>query len=154
MATYTAERVYELLNKTITKDNIDTSDSVILIINEKLKNDIRELYDKSKICKKCNKYFVIEGRKHSWCPPCKKSYMKVYKKDNGSISRTSKKHKLDYGKEGHCATCKTTKPIDEFYSNNIYRCKSCVSKKALESRKKRKALKKKEKKSKSKSKSK
>ena len=152
MATYTAERVYELLNKTITKDNIDTSDSVILIINEKLKNDIRELYDKSKICKKCNKYFVIEGRKHSWCSPCKKSYMKVYKKDNGSISRTSKKHNLDYGKEGHCATCNKTKPIDEFYSNNIYRCKECVSKKALESRKKRKALKKKEKKTKSKSK--
>ena len=152
MATYTAERVFELLNKTITKDNIDTSENVILIINEKLKNDIRDLYDKSKICTKCDKYFVIEGRKHSWCMPCRKSYMKVYKRENGTLSRKSKKYDLDYEKEGHCATCKKTKPIGEFYSNNIYRCKKCVSKKALESRRKRKALEKKKKKSKSKSK--
>ena len=142
MSIYTTDKVLELLIKTITKDNIDTTDDVIIIINEKLKNDIKELYNKSKNCKKCNRHFVIEGKKHSWCKDCKKKYMKVYKKDNGSISRTSKKHKLDYGKEGHCATCNKTKPIGEFYSNNIYRCKKCVALKALESRQKRKEKKK------------
>ena len=154
MATYTAERVFELLNKTITKDTIDTSDNVILIINEKLRNDIRELYSNSKICKKCSKYFVIEGRKHSWCTPCRQSYMKQYKKEHGAVSRKSKKHNLDYEKEAHCKTCNSTKPRNEFYDNNIYRCKICVSKKATEGRKKRKAILKKAEKKKSKSKSK
>jgi len=145
VSVYTAERVYELLNKTITKDNIDTSRDVILIINEKLKHDIRDLYDKSKICKKCDKYFVIDGKKHSWCPPCKLSYMSTYKKKNGNISKSSKRG-LDYAKEAHCKNCNSTKPIDEFYNNNLYRCKKCVSKKALEYRKKKnKALKKKSK---------
>ena len=148
---YTADRVLEILNKTITKDNIDTTGDIILIINEKLKGDIKELYKNSKICKRCEKYFVKEGRKHSWCPPCRTTYICNYKKKNGNISKSCKRG-LDYEKEAHCANCKSTKPIDEFYSNNIYRCKKCVSKKAIESRKKRRALEKKKKKSKSKSK--
>ena len=144
---YTAERVYELLNKTITKDNIDTSKDIILIINEKLKHDIRDLYNNSKLCKKCDKYFVKEGKTHSWCKPCKLEYMSTYKQKNGNISKKSKRG-LDYTKEAHCKNCDTTKPIDEFYSNNIYRCKKCVSKKSIECRKKKNAKLKKVKKSK------
>lgn len=145
---YTTDRVLDALNKTITKDNIDTTKDIILIINEKLKTDIKILYDNSKLCKLCNRYFVKEGKKHSWCPPCKLEYMSTYKKKNGNISKKSKRG-LDYTKEAHCKNCDTTKPIDEFYSNNIYRCKKCVSKKSIEGRKKRNAkLKKKKSKSK------
>ena len=146
---YTIDRVLDTLNKTITKDNIDTTKDIILIINQKLKQDIKELYDNSKICKKCNKYFIIEGKKHSWCSPCRLTYMSNYKKKNGNVSKTSKRG-LDYTKEAHCKNCDSTKPVDEFYSNNLYRCKKCVSKKSIENRKKRKAILKKEKKSKSK----
>ncbi len=64
--------------------------------------------------------------------------MKDYKKTNKTATRKSKKRNLDYEKEAHCSTCNTTKSRNEFYNNNIYRCKKCVSKKAAESRKKRK----------------
>jgi predicted Zn-ribbon and HTH transcriptional regulator len=98
---YTTDRVLDALNKTITKDNIDTTKDIILIINEKLKTDIKILYDNSKLCKLCNRYFVKEGKKHSWCPPCKLDYMSTYKKKNGNISKKSKRG-LDYTKEAHC----------------------------------------------------
>ena len=138
MSIYTTDKVLELLNKTITKENIDTTDDVIIIINEKLKEDIKELYNKSKNCKKCNKHFIVEGKKHSWCKDCRQTYMKDYKKVNKTITRKSRKRNLDYEKEAHCSTCNTTKPRNEFYDNNIYRCKKCVSIIAAECRKKRK----------------
>tara|TARA_R110000772_G_scaffold17782_1_gene49492 strand:- start:2807 stop:3253 length:447 start_codon:yes stop_codon:yes gene_type:complete len=94
--------------------------------SDTLHTEIIEVVKNSKHCKVCDRdYKIIPTHRQSFCPPCRKVYMRDYKrlhKNNVKKSRSG----LDITKESKCCSCEQVKPIEQFYKANKYKCKVCL----------------------------